>query len=161
MATPLPSLAELGGCIFGKPANKHGYAYRTYQGKQIKAHRAAYMEAHGEIPKGMMVDHLCHAVAIANEMCLGEDKCIHRSCVNPEHLRLLTPYENQMEGLRSFRYRKRCKNGHELTEDNIRTRKRSDGRIGQICLTCYRAYTQRAAANFRAKQKAMKEAEQA
>lgn len=42
------------------------------------AHRAAWMLLVGPIPEGMFVDHLCH----------------NRGCVNPEHLRLATPKQN-------------------------------------------------------------------
>lgn len=41
-------------------------------------HRAAYRKAKGEVPFGMHVDHLCRV----------------RSCVNPDHLEVVTPSEN-------------------------------------------------------------------
>lgn len=50
--------------------------YAVY--KSFLAHRAAHTHAHGPIPVGMVVDHMCGT----------------RSCVNPAHLRLLTNREN-------------------------------------------------------------------
>ncbi|TXI24602.1 MAG: HNH endonuclease [Nitrosomonas sp.] len=45
--------------------------------KNLKAHRYSYELAHGPIPKGWTVDHLCHVTL----------------CVNPDHLRLANPKE--------------------------------------------------------------------
>lgn len=44
----------------------------------LYAHRIAYELTHGPIPAGMEVDHTCH----------------NRGCVNPAHLRLATPKQN-------------------------------------------------------------------
>lgn len=43
------------------------------------AHRASYELSFGPIPVGMLIDHICH----------------NKSCVNPAHLRLATPRQNQ------------------------------------------------------------------
>lgn len=51
-----------------------GLSYQTNTG----AHRWAYLLTYGELPEGMMVDHLC----------------FNRLCSNPSHLRLATPAEN-------------------------------------------------------------------
>lgn len=62
----------------------HGYAQLGWQEPGAKrstmtlAHRAAWAAVHGQIPEGMTIDHLCK----------------NRRCVNVEHLRLLTNYEN-------------------------------------------------------------------
>lgn len=61
----------------------HGYpqigwveAGRKYM---VTAHRAAWVYAHGEqIPVGMTVDHMCKT----------------KQCMNPNHMRLLTNFEN-------------------------------------------------------------------
>ena len=51
------------------------------EGKPVprRAHRISYLLAHGPIPEGLMVDHICH----------------NEGCVNPDHLRLATNKENQ------------------------------------------------------------------
>jgi hypothetical protein len=60
----------------------HGYAQIgwTEGGKSHMrlAHRVVWEAEHGEIPEGMTVDHLCKT----------------RKCVNVDHLRLLTNFEN-------------------------------------------------------------------
>ena len=144
MPTPLPTLAELGGCVFGRGINKNGYAQIYYDGKQRAHHRVVWQLLNGPIPKGMHIDHICHNVAIANQMCLGEQYCIHRSCINPDHLRLLTPQENQLEGLRGLRNRKFCGNGHELAVVGIQRRKRGGGKMGDRCKQCFKESQDRA-----------------
>jgi hypothetical protein len=155
MPTPLPTLAELGGCIFAKPGNKNGYAHIYYKGKQRKAHRVAFEKAYGQIPEGLVIDHICHNVAIAHGMCLGETRCIHRSCVNPKHLAAVTTLENQLSGLRGLENRKACNNGHDLAEVGIITRARGVGKTGQRCGACYKQNTLDATRRYRAKQKEM------
>ena len=58
--------------------HNEGYGQLSYKGKAMLAHRASYERFYGAIPKGMWVDHKCHV----------------RDCVNPEHLRLVTPKQN-------------------------------------------------------------------
>jgi hypothetical protein len=55
-----------------------GYGKIWFNGRMVKAHRAAYELAYGPIPPGMEVDHTCH----------------NRHCVNPGHLRLATRKQN-------------------------------------------------------------------
>lgn len=149
MGTPLPTLEELGGCIFTKRSNKNGYGQIYYNGKQRKAHRVAWEKENGPIPEGYHIDHICHNVAIAHNMCLGETRCIHRSCVNPKHLQAVTPLENQLNGLRGLKNRTHCKNGHSLSDDNIIVRRRPNGKSGQLCATCYRINNANSTARYK------------
>lgn len=61
----------------------HGYGIIAMPGtqgrKRARAHRLSYEWAHGPIPNGMLVDHICH----------------NKACVNPDHLRLATVKQNQ------------------------------------------------------------------
>lgn len=57
----------------------NGYGQFWLNGKHVYAHRAVLMLNGVEIPIGAQVDHMC----------------FNRRCVRPEHLRVVTPTENQ------------------------------------------------------------------
>jgi len=97
----------MSGCWlwFGN-ASKSGYGQFTYKRVPIRAHRGSYMVHKGEIPEGMVIDHLCR----------------NTYCINPDHLECVTQRENTMRGLgpSSLNAKKtHCKRGHELTPENI------------------------------------------
>ena len=122
----------------------NGYGkYVTINGKNYRAHRGAWIQAHGEIPKGMVIDHICHNEAVERGECEGGITCIHRACINPEHLRLVTQRENIMAGLRNIDNRTHCYKGHTF-EGNILVRKNGK----RECAECNRV---RARANYRKK----------
>lgn len=86
------------------------------------AHRVSVRLSGREIPKGMFVDHMCRT----------------RSCVRPDHLRIVTPAVNVLENSRApsafNKLKTHCKRGHELSEDNLvggKTRL-----IGRDCKKC-------------------------
>lgn len=149
-ALDLPGF-KLGGCMFGKPTKHHkGYVAANYKGKSMGKHRAVWIKNFGEIPESMIVDHACHTEAMLNGLCRGGDTCIHRSCINPEHLQLISQSENVRDGSTSFRNRTHCLNGlHELTEDNI-----GKGKTQNYCKACLRKATRLGQARYRAKKKA-------
>jgi len=155
----LPSLSELGGCIFGRGVNRNGYSQIYSKGKQVAHHRLVYEQHYGEIPKGFHVDHICHNVAVKHGMCRGQRNCVHRSCINPNHLRALSPKDNQLSGLRGLRNRPFCGNGHPLNDETIGVRKRKNGTTGDYCKECHRNSTYKAMQTFRKKLKAQKEGE--
>lgn len=71
-------------------------------------HREFWTDANGPIPMGLVVDHLCR----------------QRSCVNPEHMELVTHSEN-------LRRRPTCREGHEWTEESTYSYK--GYRLCRIC----------------------------
>lgn len=81
--------------------SRQGASYPTWF-----AHRVSYVWAKGEIPAGMVIDHLCRT----------------RNCVNPDHLEAVTQQENTLrgEGIAAVNAHKtHCSKGHEFTEKNI------------------------------------------
>lgn len=62
-----------------KSGKGYGKFCTHYLEPQKSAHRLAWADANGPIPPGMHIDHVCHV----------------RNCVNPAHLRLATPKQNQ------------------------------------------------------------------
>lgn len=81
------------------------------------AHRFGYVLAHGPIPDGLTVDHLCHTVA-----CTLGNACPHRACQNPAHLQVLSHIDNARRGTSMAAINRRkthCKRGHELSAVNI------------------------------------------
>ena len=69
------------------------------------AHRAMYELVVGPIPKGMTLDHLCHTRNLLS--CWSADPCLHRRCVNPSHLEVVTAGENARRNKRIVAYRSR------------------------------------------------------
>ncbi len=71
----------------------------------VRVHRWAYEYFVGPIPKSLTIDHLCR----------------NPSCVNPEHLEIVTNRENILrgEGIAGRNARKtHCKRGHAFTKEN-------------------------------------------
>lgn len=58
--------------------DRHGYGQINVGGSMTGAHRFAYEIAHGAIPEGLHIDHMCW----------------NPSCVNVEHLRVATNQQN-------------------------------------------------------------------
>lgn len=130
--------------------NRKGYA-QTRIGwpttKSVLIHHLSWIYYKGDIPKGMVIDHLCH-----NPFeCEGGNTCIHRRCVNPNHLQLVTPQENNSKTVRVLKYRTHCKNGHSL-ENNIIS---FQNRPGNYCHTCRKETSKMNARKYRAQKKEM------
>lgn len=88
------------GCwLYGGSISGRGYGMLSHRAKNLSVHRLAYERFKGPIPTGLVVDHLCRTPL----------------CVNPDHLEVVTQFENVMRG-RAFvaRYAKvtHCAAGH-------------------------------------------------
>jgi hypothetical protein len=82
---------EWTGCL-----DYDGYAKFNPDGKIIRAYRWAYTFYVGQIPEGLVLDHVCR----------------NRPCVNPEHLEPVTAIENTRRGKEA---RRRAKESKQLT----------------------------------------------
>lgn len=97
--------------------NVKGYSITKFGwpvSKTTPIHRLSWMYYNGDIPEGMVIDHLCHNP----ETCIGGNACEHRRCVNPDHLQLISAADNNAKTVRVLKYKTHCKNGHEL-KDNV------------------------------------------
>jgi hypothetical protein len=87
--------------------NDSGYGQIMISGRPHRAHRIAWELLRGEIPEGLVSDHLCR----------------NRSCVNPWHLELVTNEENINRGMFHITrppVKTHCKNGHLLEGETVR-----------------------------------------
>lgn len=112
-----------GGCwLWTAYTMPNGYGlFGVRRGKMILAHRFAYQVRVGEIPSGLVIDHLCRV----------------RNCVNPTHLEAVTQWENVLRGAGGPNGRKtHCPNGHEYTEENVYRRPGYPG--SRYCRQCRR-----------------------
>lgn len=83
----------------GATSSRHGYGYFSGP-NSTRAHCVSYFLHRGPIPEGFELDHLCRV----------------RSCVNPNHLEVVTHAENMRRGSASIT---QCIHGHELIESNV------------------------------------------
>lgn len=93
--------------------NRDGYGRITIGGRKHLAHRHAWSRAHGAIPEGGVVDHICHNPA----------------CSEVSHLRLATRAENQAHRRGANKNsRSGLRNIRELTRGRYRVRVAKGGR---------------------------------
>lgn len=100
----------------------------------LRAHRVAYLLAHGTIPQGLVLDHLCGL----------------KQCCNVAHLEAVTQGENMRRYWASREYEPRqhmthdrCVRGHEFTPA---TEYRHVDRPRRQCLICRRLHSRLATA---------------
>jgi hypothetical protein len=86
-----------------------GYGLFLANGACVLAHRWIYEAAHGPIPNGLVIDHLCR----------------NKFCVNVSHLECVTMAENTRRGTLHDNQRAKakkqtlCKNNHPLFGENL------------------------------------------
>lgn len=104
-----------------------------------RAHRVVYEALVGEIPEGLVIDHVCR----------------EKACVNPDHLEAVTEKENILRGIGSTSVNARkteCIRGHKYTPENTRMNRGS-----RNCKTCikhfaYEKYAKKLAKEGKARQ---------
>lgn len=100
--------------------HQNGYGRFMVKKQPFLAHRIAYERAYGDIPDGLVIDHLCR----------------NRKCVNPDHLEAVTNEENLFRGS-GYRIMNgmddSCIHGHKYTPEN--TYWEPNGRSAR-CRTC-------------------------
>lgn len=103
-----------------------GYAKMKINGKTFVASRVSYMLFKGDIPEGLVVDHLCRI----------------RHCVNPDHLEAISNYENTIirgvSPLAKNASKPHCKRGHEFTKRNtyLFAHKKGMPKTARACRVC-------------------------
>lgn len=65
-------------CWIWQAARRGDYGFFNLPPTTMGAHKYAYIEAHGPVPAGFQVDHMCHV----------------KLCCNPAHLQVVTPKQN-------------------------------------------------------------------
>jgi hypothetical protein len=111
------------GCwLWMSHVDRQGYGRFGHKRGWRSAYRASYEAFKGEIPAGLIIDHLCRVP----------------SCVNPDHLEVVTPRTNALRGI-SFSAinaaKTHCAKGHPFTGDNLHV-----GPTGRrFCRACWRA----------------------
>lgn len=136
------------GCLLWTGC-KDGYGYGMIWafGRSRRVHAVLYEICHGNPPKGMDVDHMCHRT----DACAGGMSCSHRRCCNIVHLRLLTRADNIARGwhrtvagqaacAQRQRDKTHCPAGHPYVGENVAICKKDGSRR---CRQCDREYARR------------------
>ncbi len=114
--------------------------------KRRGVHAVAYEAFIGEIPPGLVCDHLCHT---NDPTCFEGDSCPHRSCCNPKHIEPVTRRENGQRG--HFPGTTHCPQGHPYAGENLRV-----NALGyDECRTCRRQQRNERYSRLAALRKAM------
>ncbi len=116
-------IKKINGCWFYNYGLRNGYGQLKFHSKTIRAHHFSLFIYKGinfqKESKRMVTDHICN----------------NRSCVNPEHLRIITNKENVLRG-KSFAAKNakktHCSLGHEFSELSI-YRQKNGSRACRFC----------------------------
>lgn len=107
-----------------------GYGRFYARDRTGDAHRFSYIVHKGEVPEGLVLDHICR----------------HRSCVNPDHLRPVTNAENVLSGVGlTAKYAKatHCHRGHPFDEKNTYVSARGNRHCKACRTAAYNKYRER------------------
>lgn len=110
----------------GALSNGYGNFTLSRPRRNITAHKWYWEHINGPKPMGMDLDHLCR----------------NRSCVNPEHLELVTRSTNILRGnlpstnTQRALARTHCPQGHPYSEDNTYLERTSKGQVKRHCRIC-------------------------
>lgn len=115
------------------------FTYWGWDGRRYsaRAHRWLYQQTHGPLVPRQVLDHMCHNEAVRRGECAGGIECLHRRCVNPEHLVIATQRENILRGagLAAVNAAKtHCPRDHPLSGDNLLVTKSGK----RVCRECNR-----------------------
>lgn len=135
-----------GGCWIwtgGMRTNGYGSFAITYGNYRV-AHVASYEIHVGPVPDGLQLDHLCHT---RDKSCPG-GRCVHRRCINPDHLEPVTSRENNLRSPLNVAAinaaKTRCIRNHEFDEANTRWFVGRNGNMHRECRECLRTKRERA-----------------
>lgn len=115
------SISDASGCIIWRgTTTKGGYGtchHISADGRRLHttAHRAAYIDAFGPVPKGTEIDHLCK----------------NTLCINTQHLEAVTHLENVRRSVKSNQTH--CVHGHKFTKANTYLKKCDRTRVCRQC----------------------------
>lgn len=102
----------------------NGYGLFSYKNIPRSAHSMSYIIHNGIYDKSLWIDHMC----------------MNRKCVNPTHLRLVTPQisctENTNGAARKNKDKKECPHGHPYDGFNLKMKKKPDGSYQRRCRIC-------------------------
>ena len=103
-------------------ADGYGKKWNAIRNTWDQAHRVVYAEHNGDIPKGMLVRHLCH----------------NRKCVNPEHLAIGTMKDNRQDDIDVGKdwFVGVNNNKAKLTEDQVRDIRSRTYKYGDVKKVC-------------------------
>jgi hypothetical protein len=114
---------DVSGCwVWTGPIEKDGYGTVRIAGKKIRVHRLVYTLLVGDIPDGLVLDHLCRV----------------RACANPAHLDPVTFAVNSARNSHSLKTE--CFRGHPFTPENTYVRYGTQ----RTCRTCNAASARKA-----------------
>lgn len=111
------------GCWLWQGELRKGYGRFKIGRRKVSAHIYGFQSIIGPIPPGLKLDHKCRVPA----------------CVNPDHSEPVTQRENVLRGNGIAAKRANlttCKNGHELSGNNVRI----EGKRSRRCKQCQRDY---------------------